>query len=133
MTRLHEGLDYKLYRIYVFGGFGLLGIYILAVGFRFESLGRPTQDLFALVFVPVVVYIGGILLYWWWVFLFKGNRELEQLSQAGANLVSYPVDVTDAPSVAACVDKIQSTHGPIDLAVLNAGAWKLMDVAEFDL
>jgi hypothetical protein len=82
MTRLHEGLDYKLYKIYIWGGLALLAAHILAVGFLYEAHGRPTRELFVLVIIPIVLYLGGILLYWWWVFLFKGNRELESWTQA---------------------------------------------------
>jgi len=30
---------------------------------------------------PVMIYVAGILLYWWWVFLFKGNRDLANLGK----------------------------------------------------
>ena len=29
-----------------------------------------------------MIWVAGIFLYWWWVFLFKGNKELEELAQA---------------------------------------------------
>ncbi len=31
--------------------------------------------------VPIMGWVAGIFLYWWWVFLFKGNKELEGLAQ----------------------------------------------------
>jgi hypothetical protein len=79
MTRLHEGLDYLLYRIYIWGGiaamviyFGLV-IYFLAV---LEVMDVPDTTLLAILMGPVSLWILGILAYWWWVFLFKGNTEL---------------------------------------------------------
>ena len=52
--------------------------------------------------------------------------------QYGA-VAAYPLDVTDADAVAACVREIEAHAGAIDLAVLNAGAWQLMDAADLDI
>ena len=63
-------------------------------------------------------------------------RSADQLEAAAADhaaLSAYPLDVTDADAVKASVDRIAAEAGPIDLAVLGAGTWKLMDVEEFDL
>lgn len=63
-------------------------------------------------------------------------RSADKLAQAevsGTTLKSYPLDATDAGGVAACVAGIEETAGPIDLAVLNAGVWQLMDVDALDL
>jgi hypothetical protein len=80
MTRLHEGLDYLLYRIYVFGGFALLVVYFGLLAYleareviRLPRTGGP--ELFTPFVAPVNVWVLGILAYWWWVFLFKGSRE----------------------------------------------------------
>jgi hypothetical protein len=78
VTRLHEGWDYLLYKIYVWGGFAAVVIYSLVVGLVFEK-DRPFDiKTYA---GPVTLYFLGIVWYWWWVFLFKGNRELKQLVQ----------------------------------------------------
>ena len=43
-----------------------------------------------------------------------------------------PVDVTDPDAVAAAVSAAEEAHGPIDLAILNAGIWQPSDPAAFD-
>ncbi len=43
----------------------------------------------------------------------------------------YPLDVTDATAVAACVAAIEREMGPIDLAILNAGTHKPMPAGQF--
>jgi short-subunit dehydrogenase len=58
---------------------------------------------------------------------------LNNLAENFTNIMPFPVDVTDAAGVVACVDKVESDCGPIGLAVLNAGTWRMMDAAEFDL
>jgi len=79
MTRLHEGLDYTLYRIYIVGGIAFVVIFVLVSTLIFEAHELPSPIPFLAIFAPVMLYVGGILLYWWWVFLFKGDRELEEL------------------------------------------------------
>lgn len=41
----------------------------------------------------------------------------------GGKIVSYPGDVTDKAAMASIVQRIEAEQGPIDLAVLNAGAY----------
>ena len=82
MKRLHQGLDYRLYKIYTWGGLALLVVYILVSTLVFDALSLPGPQVFLLLGGPLLLWFAGILLYWWWVFLFKGNRELEELSQA---------------------------------------------------
>lgn len=63
-------------------------------------------------------------------------RSEDRLKAASADydtLHAYPLDVTDAPAVSACVAEIEEKTGGIDVAILNAGAWTLMTVDEFDL
>ena len=63
-------------------------------------------------------------------------RSVERLEELGAqcgNVSAHPVDVTDGDAVARCVEAIEASDGPIDLAVLNAGTWALMDAPELDL
>ncbi|AXS41505.1 SDR family NAD(P)-dependent oxidoreductase [Breoghania sp. L-A4] len=62
----------------------------------------------------------------------RSQDKLDALAAQAATVHSYPLDVTDATAVSACVAEIEE-RGDIDLAVLNAGAWALMSVDEFDL
>ena len=87
MKQLHEGLDYKLYKVYVWGGLALLVIYLVVSILMFEATSLPDRQLFLRLLLPIIVYIAGILIYWWWVFLFKGNRELAELGQEQEQVV----------------------------------------------
>ena len=79
MKQLHQGLDYTLYQIYVWGGLALVVTFIVVSALVFDVLDLSAPWPFFALFGPVILYVTGILLYWWWVFLFKGNRELEAL------------------------------------------------------
>jgi hypothetical protein len=81
MKQLHEGLDYTLYRIYAFGGVPAYATYVLVATLIFDAHNLPGPQAFLVLGGPLMLYIAGILLYWWWVFLFKGNKELEELAQ----------------------------------------------------
>ncbi len=81
MKQLHEGLDYKLYQIYIWGGLPLNVIYIVVAVLVFDTPGMPGSKGFLVTIGPMFIWFAGILLYWWWVFLFKGNKELEELAQ----------------------------------------------------
>lgn len=63
----------------------------------------------------------------------RSGEALDTLAGEHGNVSAYALDVSDAQAVGACVEKIEAAHGPIDLAVLNAGTWQLMKAAEFDL
>lgn len=63
----------------------------------------------------------------------RSGEALRHLADASKTIVSHPLDVTDPQAVAACVKGIEDAAGPIDLAVLNAGTWRMMDVGELDL
>jgi len=82
LKQLHEGLDYTLYKIYVWGGLPLLVIYIVVTALILESRNQLGPAGGPLIFIPLMLWLGGILLYWWWVFLFKGNKELRELAQS---------------------------------------------------
>lgn len=58
--------------------------------------------------------------------------KLEELERANRNVTAVPLDVTKAEMVHNAIDQIEA-GGPIDVAVLNAGAWFLMDAAELDV
>jgi len=57
----------------------------------------------------------------------RRGEVLDEIVAAGQTLSSFPLDVTDKDAVARVIDEIETASGPIDLAVLNAGAWSLMD------
>jgi hypothetical protein len=76
MTRLHEGWDYALYKVYVWGGLAALVAYILVSALVFHTDTQPGVKTYA---APITLYLFGIVSYWWWVFLLKGNRELKAL------------------------------------------------------
>jgi hypothetical protein len=78
MTRLHEGWDYLLYKIYIWGGLAALVAYILVSALVFHTDSQPSVKTYA---GPVTLYLFGIVAYWWLVFLFKGRRELKALAQ----------------------------------------------------
>ena len=63
----------------------------------------------------------------------RSDDRLEALREQCVNVSAHPVDVTDGEAVARCVDAIEASAGPIDLAVLNAGTWALMDAPNLDL
>ena len=62
----------------------------------------------------------------------RSGDALDDLSRDGANVVAKPLDITDNDAVTAAVADMDAAGG-VDLAVLNAGAWKLTDVADLDL
>ncbi|MEW6445712.1 MAG: SDR family NAD(P)-dependent oxidoreductase [Pseudomonadota bacterium] len=58
---------------------------------------------------------------------------LQQLSARHPRIHAQPLDVTDLASVREAVAAIERQHGPIDLAVLNAGDYRPMPLDEFDV
>jgi len=81
MNRLHEGWDYKLYQVYIWGGLASLVAYVVVTVLRMETFNWQDDEVFLRLIAPVMIYVSGILLYWWWVFLFKGNRDLANLAE----------------------------------------------------
>ena len=63
----------------------------------------------------------------------RSVEKLEELAAGSQAMKPYPLDVTDETAVAACVDRIERDLGPIDLAVLSAGTWAIMDQGEIDI
>lgn len=55
------------------------------------------------------------------------------LEQDLSGVSAYPLDVTISKDTETRVQQIIANHGPIDLAVLNAGYWKLMPADKLDL
>jgi hypothetical protein len=79
MKQLHEGLDYTLYKIYIVAGITLIVIWTFVSTLVYDVHNLPNPQPFFIIIVPIMLWFTGILLYWWWVFLFKGSRELEKL------------------------------------------------------
>lgn len=77
MRRLHEGLDYLIYKVYVFGGFAAIFIFAIIMAFTGKIPETGNQGLVILGW-PVTIWVLGILMYWWVVFLFKGEKELKE-------------------------------------------------------
>ena len=62
-------------------------------------------------------------------------RDLDQLDRLAAEqqgVVPVAVDVTDRDAVLAAAARVERELGGIDVAVLNAGYWRQMDVAAWD-
>ena len=85
MKQLHEGLDYTLYKIYIWGGLACYVVWVFVATLVFDALSLPGPQPFWLIIAPLMLWFAGILLYWWWVFLFKGSRELEALVEGQEN------------------------------------------------
>lgn len=56
---------------------------------------------------------------------------LDALTAPGT-LHCYALDVTDEAAVLACVLAMEAAHGPLDLAILNAGTYAALGVADFN-
>jgi hypothetical protein len=65
MKQLHQGLDYKLYRIYIWGGLPLVVVQTLVSALVFDVLDRPGSQGFLVLLGPFMLWFAGILLYWW--------------------------------------------------------------------
>jgi short-subunit dehydrogenase len=63
----------------------------------------------------------------------RSAESLSDLADEQPAVTAHPLDVTDAETVRACAQAIETQSGGIDLAVLNAGTWTLMDAADLDL
>jgi hypothetical protein len=85
MKQLHEGLDYTLYKIYIWGGLAVYVVWVFVSTLVLDALNLPDPLPFFMIIVPLMLWFAGILLYWWWVFLFKGSRELEELVEVQEN------------------------------------------------
>ncbi len=81
MKHSHEGLDYKLYKIYIWGGLALLVIYTIVAAFILESRNKLGVAGGPFIIIPLMVWFSGIMLYWWWVFLFRSKKELKALAK----------------------------------------------------
>ncbi|MGF1650329.1 MAG: SDR family NAD(P)-dependent oxidoreductase [Hyphomicrobiaceae bacterium] len=62
-------------------------------------------------------------------------RSADRLAAAAAthdNLYAEPFDITDERAVGAVIERIETTFGPIDLAMFSAAVWHLLDVEDLD-
>ena len=66
-------------------------------------------------------------------------RRAERLQALGSGVSAtagtfgvYPVDVTDEAALQVCVEVIEAEMGPIDIAIINAGDYSPMPLADFD-
>jgi short-subunit dehydrogenase len=66
----------------------------------------------------------------------RSGEELDRLAsdrRAHQRIRPCPLDVTDEAAVAATVEAIEAAHGPLDLAVLNAGTHIPLDANDFSV
>ena len=62
----------------------------------------------------------------------RTERNLRLLAAHHVAVDFHPLDVTDPEAVAEAVEEIEGALGPIDLAILNAGAWRPLSAQKFD-
>ncbi|SDG88752.1 SDR family NAD(P)-dependent oxidoreductase [Roseospirillum parvum] len=62
----------------------------------------------------------------------RGAEGLEKLAAETPNVVPWRLDVTDPEACARAVAGIEEAHGPIELAILNAGTHQPMGAADYD-
>ena len=62
----------------------------------------------------------------------RSKDKLNAMAQNSGRLSAFPLDVTDRAAVGATVGQIEQDVGPIDLAILNAGIWELVELDNFD-
>lgn len=63
----------------------------------------------------------------------RSSDRLREIAAAGNSLLDVPLDVSDEAAVQRAVELIEDEHGPIDLAVLNAGVWHLTEPGVIDV
>lgn len=61
----------------------------------------------------------------------RSRDKLDELARLRPELSPFPLDVTDLTACKSTAQKIAETHGPIDLAVFNAGVWDPMGASDF--
>ncbi len=63
----------------------------------------------------------------------RSASKLAELAALSPLISAFDLDVTDGGAVAQTVARIESSLGPIDLAILNAGVWHPMGASSYDL
>jgi short-subunit dehydrogenase len=61
----------------------------------------------------------------------RSADKLAELAALNANILAFPLDVTDTVATKAVVAAIEQRLGAIDLAILNAGTWDAMGAKDF--
>lgn len=61
----------------------------------------------------------------------RSTDALADLARENANIDAWPLDVTDAAACEKAVAAIEAAHGPLSLAVLNAGTHKATPAIDF--
>lgn len=61
----------------------------------------------------------------------RGQDKLDALKASHSHIHGYALDITDHSAVLSAVAEIEAEHGPIDLAILNAGTHKPVDARDF--
>lgn len=61
----------------------------------------------------------------------RSTDALADLARENGNIVAWPLDVTDAGACEKAVAEIEAAHGPLALAVLNAGTHKATPATDF--
>ena len=61
------------------------------------------------------------------------HRLADEIHANGGTAIVQAGDVTDADAMSRLVDTIESEHGPLDLAILNAGTYVRFGVEDFDI
>lgn len=62
----------------------------------------------------------------------RSADKLTELASTAKSVASFPLDVTDEAAVRRTAATIEAQHGPIDLAVLNAGVWSIPELPAID-
>lgn len=62
----------------------------------------------------------------------RSADKLNELASASGNIDAFPLDVSVREDVHKTIDVIEA-QAPIDVAILNAGAWALMDADQMDV
>ena len=63
----------------------------------------------------------------------RSENSLKALQAESRSVETYPLDVTNEEAVGRCAREIEAAHGPIDLAVLSAGTWKIVSPPDLDV
>lgn len=61
----------------------------------------------------------------------RGEDKLNALANSQPNVFAAPLDITDHDAVQATAKQICDEHGPIDLAIFNAGTHQPVDAKDF--
>lgn len=62
----------------------------------------------------------------------RSADKLQELESSSQSIRSFPLDVTDQEAVRASVVAVERACGPVDLAVLNAGIWNVVELKNLE-